>query len=287
MDKIQEDRLYIDSLKETFGSYNSISIDDFSGFYKEILGDISRSTVKWYIYELKKEKVIRNVARGLYAFEDENRNAADDHAVITMDIIKSTGMDYQVFNEELEKKVRSLNKEIEKVLDLDRLYHISQGDEIQMFCPLDDRLGRLLLLTLCKLRPFLVRYAVSIGSFDGEIKRNSWEMNAPIFWNARDGLKDLKGGKGYEGWCVSEYAQADHLCNNVLPLVNKEMGRITDKQWEVVRLELLQVDWVDAMEELGISKTSYYSRLNASNLDEILKVFRTISDLMQKRSVLG
>jgi hypothetical protein len=286
MDKLRYKALYVESLKENFASYNSISIDEFYEFYRNIHGDISRSTAKGYIHELKEGRVIRNIARGLYVLEGEIRKELHDYVAVTMDIIKSTSQDYQTFNKELEEKVLALNKELRVLLNFDREYFISQGDEIQILFPLDDRMGKMLMVTFCHLRPFIARYALSIGSYEGEFKRNSWEMNAPIFWNARDCLKELKGGKSYDGQCVSEYAQVDRLCNNMLPLINKGINRISDKQWAVVQLELLNVDWVDAMEKLAISKTSYYSRLNASSLVEILRAFRTISDLMQKRSMV-
>ncbi|MCT4508418.1 MAG: SatD family protein [Tepidibacter sp.] len=279
-------KLHIDELKKRFDSYDTISVDDFNDFYKDVYGEIKRNTVSWLIYKLKKSRVIRNVSRGQYVLEEDGEDLATEYVVITMDIIKSSEMNYKKFNLELSKKVKELNLAIKHSYNYEREFFISQGDEIQIIYPFGNEIVYLFIITLSYLRPFKVRYGVSFGMSEGELKRNSWEMNGPIFWNARDCLTKLKNSKDYDGLVVSEHNYPDKLCNNILSLINKTIRRITDKQWDAIRFELSKKHMETALEELKISKTSYYDRLYVSNLEEIIKSLETIVQIMKKRRLI-
>ncbi|MFH5835167.1 SatD family protein [Proteiniclasticum sp. C24MP] len=278
-----ESRLHIKELKEQFRNQKMISVDDFQAFYTELFGSIKKNTVSSYIYQLKKRGVIRNVSRGQYAIRGAKREEGNEYMVITMDISKSTRTDYKEFNRLLQEKIEKINEAIVRIYGQHRAYHISQGDEIQILFPFQDGLGSLMMLTLSHLSPYEVRYGISIGEVDGELKKNSWEMNGPIFWNARDQLEAVKKKSGYSGRIISGYSETDQMCNHLLPLINSTIDRITEKQWEAIRYELLGVELEKTLESIGISKTSYYERLRASSLEEILLSFRAIFDLMKAR----
>lgn len=277
------ERLHIEELEKKFSGRKVITVADFNDFYREVFGEINKNTVSWNIYELKKRNIIRNISRGLYELVDAEQINDHDYVVITMDIIKSSNLDYNEFNMSLQKKVNELNKIINKEYQYDRNYYVSQGDEIQIVCSFDENIGHLFMLTLSYLHPFKVRYGIGIGDVGQKLKNNSWEMNGPIFWNARDQLMRLKTSKEYDGLIISTNNQVDKLCNNLLPLINETISKVTDKQWEVVKAELSKMDMKETITEIGISKTSYYDRLNGSNLDEIIKAFKTIIGLIEMR----
>lgn len=277
------ERLHIEELEKKFSGRKVITVADFNDFYREVFGEINKNTVSWNIYELKKRNIIRNISRGQYELVDAEQINDRDYVVITMDIIKSSNLDYNEFNVSLQKKVNELNKIINKEYQYNRNYYISQGDEIQIVCSFDENIGHLLMLTLSYLHPFKVRYGIGIGDIGQKLKNNSWEMNGPIFWNARDQLMRLKTAKEYDGLIISTNNQVDKLCNNLLPLINETISKVTDKQWEVVKAELSKMDMKETITEIGISKTSYYDRLNGSNLDEIIKAFKTIIGLIEMR----
>lgn len=281
-----DNRLHIKELRKKFKNYKKINVDDFNEFYSDVFGNIKRNTVSWYIYELKKDGIIRNISRGQYILgnkEIEEIEEIEEYIVITMDIIKSSELDYQEFNQKLEEKITLLNATIKRMYGLERIYNISQGDEIQILFPFYEGIGDLMMLTLSYLYPFEVRYGISVGELNSKLKKNTWEMNGPIFWNARDQLEKIKNMTNYQGLIRSGYNQTDHLCNNILPLVNKSLNKITEKQWEAIKYELSRTDLDETLEKIGISRTSYYERLSVSNLDDILSSFRAIYDLMMIR----
>lgn len=282
----KEEYLQIEELKKRFKDYNKISVDDFNEFYNDVFGSVKRNTVSWHIYELKKKGIIRNVSRGQYVLEDNNRKEKKEHVVVTMDIVKSTRFQYQEFNEKLAKKIAEVNYKIEETYGYDRMYKISQGDEIQILLPFTKDIGKIIILTLSILYPFKTRYGISVGDVEGEIKDNSWEMNGPIFWNARDQLEKLKKAIKYDGLIISGYANTDHMCNNIFPLINSCLDKITEKQWEVIQHELSKQNIVKTIEDIGISKTSYYDRISASNIFDVLSSFDTIYELMKIRRII-
>lgn len=279
----KEFRLHIDKVKERFRNSNRISVDDFNEFYRDVFGDVKKGTVSWYIYELKKLGVIRNISRGQYILNDVDSDESREYIVITMDIIKSSNMDYQLFNKKLQACVDTINKKISIKYTHNRTYNISQGDEIQIIYPFKDGIGELIMLTLSYLFPFIVRYGISIGELQSELKVNSWEMNGPIFWNARDQLDILKNSSSYDGRIISGFNKTDRLCNNIIALVNRTLSKITYKQWEAIRYEISNQSFEEALIELGIGKSSYFERLDVSNLRYILTSFEAIFELLQIR----
>ena len=284
---IADKNLHIAELRDKFRNYRMISVDDFFSFYMDVFGNIERNTVSWYIFQLKKMGIIRNISRGQYVLKGIEKEDNLGYIVITMDISKSSKLDYQTFNRILREKIDLINEAIVQIYGHDRAYHISQGDEIQILFPFNEGLGNLMMLTLSYLSPFKVRYGISVGEIVGEIRNNPWEMNGPIFWNARDQLEKVKNKSGYSGRIISGYSQTDQVCNYLLPLMNSTITRITEKQWEAIRYELLGLDLEQALEKIGITKSSYYDRLSASNLEDILLSFRALYDLMKLREEIN
>lgn len=280
----RDEHLHVEKLKEKFKDYKRISVKDFYEFYKEVFEDVKKNTVSWYIYDLKKKNIIRNIAQGQYVLVNNGNERSEDlFVVVTMDIIKSTDLDYVVFNDMLKNKINKVNEVIEKKYSYKREYNVSQGDEIQILIPFDKDLINMIMLTLSYLYPLEARYAISIGKVEGELKKNSWDMNAPIFWNARDQLEKINDSKEYDGRIVSGYNNIDKICNNILPLINRTIAYITEKQWIAIQYRLGLSDYNKAINKIGISKSSYYDRLKASSLEEILSSFKAIYEMIKMR----
>ena len=113
MSEISTEKLHIDELKKKLELNTTISVNQFFEFYKEIYGEIKKTTVRWYISELKKSGVIRNISRGHYVFENSIRQSGNEYIVITLDIIKSSKLDYKEFTKEIDSvcaHVREANK---------------------------------------------------------------------------------------------------------------------------------------------------------------------------------
>lgn len=278
-----ENRLHIERLENKFRNYKMITVDDFCEFYNDVFGEVSKNTVRWYIYELKKKKVITNITRGHYILSSQYDATSTEYFVITMDIINSSKTEYSEFNNMLAHKISLINAVLNEKYAIDRKYHVSQGDEIQILIPTKENIGDIVLITLSFLYPLLARYGVSIGMIQDEIKENSWDMNGPIFWNARDQLEKLKNKKSYEGLIKSGFNETDRICNNILPLINRNISKITEKQWHAIREELCKSELEHMLENLQISKTSYYERLEVSNIIEIKAAFKAVQELLNKR----
>ncbi len=277
------DKLHLTKLKNHFSNFSSITVNDFYDFYKDVYKDISKGTVSWYIHDLKENKYIKNISRGVYVLDQPEQKSKNEYVVLTMDIVKSSNIAYEVFNEALDKKVRNANQAISARFQHNRKLFVSQGDELQILLPFTTDVVRQFILVLSFLFPFKVRYGISIGEISGEIKTNSWDMNGPIFWNARDQLNKLKKCDDYNGLIISEYSQIDRICNRMLGLINISLQNITEKQWEAINYLLMDNNYEYVTEALNISKTSYYDRLAFSDINEILNAFEAIFDLLKIR----
>jgi hypothetical protein len=281
---MNNEKLHIEALKNKLGDKKSINIDDFYMFYKDIYTDIKKSTVRWYVYGLKEEKVIKNVSRGIYTFEDNQSSNVEDYVVITLDIIDSSLESYEEFDVHIAHKVDELNRIMNKRLNYDRRFYISQGDELQILCPFDDRLSELIMTVMSCLHPYKIRFAISIGNIQQtEIVENSWDMNGPIFWNARDTLNTLKKSKQYDGIIASEYLEVDRTCNKLLRVILILINRISSKQWEAIYAQQKYDDTKDIIKQLGISQSSYYDRISGSNVDDIIDGLDGVFDLLERR----
>ena len=281
---MNNEKLHIDELKSKLSHKTSINIEDFYEFYKEIYTNISKSTVRWYVYNLKEMKILKNIARGTYAFEHPKEPSEIQYSVITMDIIGSSQKSHKEFNLELEEKVEKLNKTLNTLLEYKRKFYISQGDEIQILCPFDDRIEKLLLITLSILSPLKCRFAISIGEIHEEdIKENSWDMNGPVFWNARDKISQTKKSKSYNGVVASEYAKVDKICNMLLQPILILINQISQKQWDAILEQFVNDDIKISSEILGISQSSFYDRIKSSNIYEISTGLKGLVELIGKR----
>ena len=277
------DKLHIDELKKEFSNYNIITVNDFYRFYKDVFGKISKKTVSWYLYDLKKRNIITNIARGQYVLTDDSKEDSKDYVVITLDVINSTNYETEKFRLAIKDKIKKVNLLIHEHYNYERKFELSQGDEVQGLFPFNENIKYLLMITLCCLRPFEVRYVISIGAINDTITDNSWSMNGPIFWNARDYLSEIKDAKEYAGIITSKNSNYDKYCNDILPIINKVIAKITDKQWEAIEYELCNIDVNTATESMGIASSSYYDRISASNYHEIISAIGAILNIERLR----
>ncbi len=280
---MNENKLMIEELKEYFRSYKVIKVGDFKKFYNNVYEEVNPNTVSWNIYKLKEAKIIRHISRGQYELVDKDNEINKEYVVITMDIIDSSSKASTEFNQDINEKIKLLNKTLNKKFDLKRKFHKSYGDEIQIIIPFNNQLSEILILTLGYLHPFKVRYGISVGILSGELRENSWEMNEPILWNARDQLEKLKQEKKYAGLIISGYINADNLANNLMPVANRLLNEVTDRQWDVVKGELTRDELEKTLNDLNIRKASYYETLKSANFKEILAIFNTVYGLLELR----
>lgn len=286
--------LHVKELKKYFNDYTSIGINDFYIFYKIFNPKIKKNSVQAYIFQLKEKGVIEHVSRGRYRLSNrENINAEYMSMVIIMDVVDSSK--YNNFDEEFSRKIQKINKYLSNPKELNinnnitrcdlnksyNLYHIYKGDEIQIVYPFIKNFGDLLIFTLSMLYPFKLRYSISIGYIDS-IKKNPWEMNGPIFWNARDALESLSSNKTYNGVITIGDNLKDNIINGITPLIDKSLNKVSEKQWESIRYTFIENDLNAILKELNLlSKSSYYERIDTSNINEIKNIFKAIYKIVR------
>lgn len=212
----------------------------------------------------------------------------DTYIVISMDVINSSDLSPNELKEHLDKKINDLNEIMINRYNLNRKFYTSRGDEIQIIMPFNNKFGLIILIALYNINIYglKVRYGISVGKLEDDLKENSWDMNGQIFWNTRDALDDVKKSKIYDGKIKTNYETTDKVCNDILEIVNLLINKITPKQWQIIPIEISAEDKEIVLTKIGISKSSYYDRLKGSNIKEILKGFDTIYTILENRSNL-
>lgn len=277
----------IRELKKRFKNKPYITFDDFKNFYTEFKGDIKEPTVRWLIYNLNNEGIIRNIGRGMYTLVDnEKDNSTSKYIVLNLDIVSSTMYKHTEFDKELKIKVSDINKLLKINLGIKSKFNIAQGDSLQIIYESFYGLGDVLITTLANLYPFKARYGASVGEYTDEILDNSFEMNGPLFWNAKDQLDKVSSFKEYMGSISVGIPKIDEVIENLMPLINKGFERITKKQWEAILSNIKGEDLESILKELEISRSSYFERINVSGINEIKKAFKSIDNLISMEGLL-
>lgn len=287
LEDIEMKEVEIRELKKRFKNKPYITFDDFKNFYKEFKSDIKEPTVRWLIYNLNNEGIIRNIGRGMYTLVDnEKDNSNFKYIVLNLDIVSSTNYKHTEFDKELKNKVSDINKLLSTNLGIKSKFRIAQGDSLQIIYESFYGLGDVLITTLANLYPFKARYGASVGEYTDEILDNSFEMNGPLFWNAKDQLEKVSSFKEYMGSISVGISKIDEVIENLMPLINKGFERITKKQWEAILSNIKGEDLESILKELEISRSSYFERINVSGINEIKKAFKSIDNLISMEGLL-
>lgn len=276
----------IKHLRKQLSNHSEITVNQLHLLMEEYFDKNRKNCEEPTILDsLKKNVVIQDVPRGHYAVREKDEENRELYVVITLDIVNSSREDYKRFEKSLLEKVELLNSAIENTFEIKSNYRISRGDEIQAVLPFRDTIGKIILLTMSLLQPYEIRYGISIGYIEEPILEDSWKMNGPLFWTARDMLEQVKNEDRYSGMIASGEKWKDKIIHEILKLIHSTIRRITRKQWEAIALDLSGMGFEEAIERLSISKTSYYERLRASNMEDILSSFRGLYQLLSSQEV--
>lgn len=262
------DKLNTDDFKKAFKNADKISEYDLSAYYNKRFDQSSSYQTSEIMNQLINEKILVPVSKTEYRLNHQD-TTAKLFVLITLDIVASSKSSPEQLNNQLHDKLEQLNRALPQVFHIKRQFHLSRGDEIQIILPYTDQLNDLLILTFAYLCPFKVRYVLSFGQYNGELKDNSWDMNGPIFWQARKGFDNLKEKPSYSGTIITGIEEQDKMYQDILLAINLMMSQITDKQWEAIKYHYCHIGYETATKAIGISKTSYYKRIDASNIHVI------------------
>ncbi|MGM0524538.1 MAG: SatD family protein [Bacillota bacterium] len=274
-------KLNVNDFQKAFRNTHQINESDLSSYYKKHLGQFSTYHKSDMINQLINEKIIFPVSRTEYRLNRQD-NTEQLFVLMTLDIVASSKVPPEKLDARLRDKLDQLNSVLEQVFHIKRQFHLSRGDEIQIILPYTDQLNDLIILTFAYLYPFKVRYVLSFGIYNGELKDNSWDMNGPIFWQARKGFDDLKEKSAYAGTIVTGIEERDKMYQDILSAINLMISQITDKQWEAIKYHFGHIGYETATKAIGISKTSYYKRIDTSSIHVISRSLAALLLLVTK-----
>src|SRR5690554_5967509 len=149
--------------------------------------------------------------------------------VITGDIIDSRGHDLSTAK--LQEQLEQLDYPTAMLTN----FKVLKGDELQGilrgFLPVPGILRRL----RYQVYPCRVRLGIGVGSIEeGLGSSNSWEMNGPAFFRAREALNLIKESKLAHNntVVVSSNQKIDLAVNTILLMIDTIQDSWTENQWE-------------------------------------------------------
>jgi hypothetical protein len=200
------------------------------------------------------------------------------YTVITGDIINSR--QHNLSSKQLQEKIGSLKYPDLMVTPFKAL----KGDEIQGvirgFLPVPQILRR---LRYC-IYPYKVRLGIGVGKIEQGLDRgNSWEMNGPAFYRAREALNQLKDNNlNYNVTKINSGNQKlDLALNTILLLIDTLQSSWTDSQWEAVYYYEKLGTYKKAAEKLNIAFQNVEKRCNAANWRQIDLAERNIKKFIE------
>lgn len=279
-------QLPIAALEDKFENASLITRVELDSFFENTIKEYQSGQLDAWIKRFYEAKVLIDLPRDNYILA-KRLAQQDTMMVITMDVIKSTKLKVADFDHDFAIKAATINDGLEAIFGITAKFAISQGDEIQILLPFDERLDRILLYTLSQLSPLQVRYGIAIGMVEPPIRVNSWSMNGPLFWGSRDILEAHKKCGSYCGGIFTGYHRCDGLVEDLVDVANLLLSQVTWKQWQVIAFSLEGIPNDRASAKLGISLPSYYDRIKGAHLGELLKVFGAIVEILNLREVIG
>jgi len=197
------------------------------------------------------------------------------YIVITMDIVDSR-KSHAEFDKWFNDQILKINSDFDSYCNHGRRVFKSQGDECQLFVPLSEELA-FIIFTLCyHMVPYHVRIGIGVGSYDGDIMQNSWDMNGPVFWVAKESLEALKLKK-------KSICEVGVVGSNEGQVISELMSYIFDgfNKWKVEVWEDIYNDITigyakHLAEARGVSLDGYYKRIQRSKYKRYLESINSI-----------
>ena len=182
--------------------------------------------------------------------------------VITADIVASRKTDFS--HESISERLSRANSDHRLLVP----FMLSRGDELQgvvdgwLSCPEVIRRLRY------SMWPIQIRVGLGLGYVEA-IARNSWDMNGPPFYLAREAVDQAKLKKRPSTFVKSGDKDADAMINGIFALVDSILNSWSEGQWAAVHQYENLGTLALAGTQLGVSHQAVHKRLDSARWSDI------------------
>jgi hypothetical protein len=197
--------------------------------------------------------------------------------VLTIDVVNSKHSP-ESFDKWFSENIKKINNDLDKFCSHGRHVFASQGDECQLFMPLHTDFTMTLFLICYHLQPKKLRFGIGIGPHEGDIVENSWNMNGPIFWIAKEKLELLKDEKELVAQIGVFENSIGQVMSELMTYVFEAMGKWKSETWQDVYDDVSIGDAQKLADKRNITLDGYYKRIQRS---QYKRYFTSLSSIVK------
>ncbi len=212
--------------------------------------------------------------------------------VVIGDIVASKKLgnsDRKRAQELLTRKFKEINKSSESIISP---YTITLGDEFQAVYHDASTILEDCWNIIAELYPIMIRFSISAGTIVTPINtKQALAMDGPAFYNARDGINELKAS-GYLFGLNVEQISGEPQNNPVLNLVNHSLQLLSVEMqsWKKVRHQVLVmllkgIPIKEIAAKLGVSLVAVYKNRDDGELDLVMNLKESITEVINNELI--
>jgi len=161
--------------------------------------------------------------------------AKTGHAVLLADIVSSRRRNVRAL---LGERLRAVTPRHLRQGLIRLPYAVTAGDEFQVLCGALDEVPALILDLRRRMRPFVLRIGIGIGTVSGKIQAPVNRMEGEAFQFARRAIESLKQGDARKIDALTAFRSGrpvfDTTANLIYGLHDTLLGKVTQKQWKTI-----------------------------------------------------
>lgn len=195
--------------------------------------------------------------------------------VLIGDIVSSKKINNR---KEIQKKLQTLFKSFNKNgKDITSPFTITLGDEFQAVFSKADNIFKYLWETLLTVYPVKIRFSLGVGSITTSINTaQAIGMDGPAFYNAREGLNELKTTAFLFNIIYDDY-KIVILLKQILFLLSHLSADWKESRYKILSLMYDDLSVHQITKKMKISDKAVYKNIDAGALTNIISITKIIS----------
>lgn len=160
-------------------------------------------------------------------------------------------------------------------------FSISRGDEVQGIMQGWLTAPELVRVLRMYCRPLELRVGLGIGCHEGVLESDSWKMNGPAFFRARQALETISEKKEAATRINTGFSSLDSVLNSAWIMLDTVISGWTQGQWEAVNAYERAGTFAAAAKVLEVAPQNVQKRCKAAKWNQVRQAERGLAQLDQ------
>lgn len=160
-------------------------------------------------------------------------------------------------------------------------FSVSRGDELQGIMQGWLAAPELVRVLRMHCRPLELRIGLGLGCYEGVLKSDSWKMNGPAFFRARQALETISEKKEAATRISTGFTGLDSVLNSAWIMLDTVISGWTPGQWEAVNAYERAGTFAAAAKVLGVAPQNVQKRCKAAKWNQVRQAEKGLAQLDQ------